>query len=309
MKKYNSILELIGNTPLIELKNIKNKYKLKGNIYAKLEGNNPFGSIKDRTAYQMIIDAEKDGLLKEGSTIIEPTSGNTGVALAAIGKLKGYEVIIVMPSSMSIERIKLIKSYGGKVILTEASLGMQGAINKAKELIIEIPNSLILGQFTNPSNPKVHFLTTGKEIYEDLEGNIDIFISGIGTGGTISGTGEYLKNKNPNIKVIGVEPQGSPLLTKGEIGGHKIQGIGANFIPKVLNINIYDKIICISDEEAFDYSKKVCKIEGLLVGISSGAALCAAIKEAQKEENLNKNIVVILPDTGTRYLSTSLFSE
>ena len=251
MKVFESVLELIGNTPLVELKKIKEKYNLKANIFAKIESNNPFGSIKDRVAYQMIIDAEKDGLLKDGSTIIEPTSGNTGIALAAIGKLKGYDVIIVMPSSVSIERIKLIEAYGGKVVLTEASSGMQGSVDKANELINNIPNSIILGQFTNPSNPKVHFLTTGKEIYEDLDGKIDIFISGIGTGGTISGVGKYLKSKNTDIKKIGVEPKNSPLLSKGKVGSHKIQGIGANFIPKTLNINIYDEIVSVSDDEDF----------------------------------------------------------
>ena len=303
MKVFESVLELIGNTPLVELKKIKEKYNLKSNIFAKIESNNPFGSIKDRVAYQMIIDAEKDGLLKDGSTIIEPTSGNTGIALAAIGKLKGYDVIIVMPSSVSIERIKLIEAYGGKVVLTEASSGMQGSVDKANELINNIPNSIILGQFTNPSNPKVHFLTTGKEIYEDLDGKIDIFISGIGTGGTISGVGKYLKNKNMDIKIIGVEPKNSPLLSKGKVGSHKIQGIGANFIPKILNINIYDEIVSVSDDEAFEYKKILNELEGIFAGISSGAALYAAIKEAKKEENTNKNIVVILPDTGMRYLS------
>ena len=303
MKVFESVLELIGNTPLVELKKIKEKYNLKANIFAKIESNNPFGSIKDRVAYQMIIDAEKDGLLKDGSTIIEPTSGNTGIALAAIGKLKGYDVIIVMPSSVSIERIKLIEAYGGKVVLTEASSGMQGSVDKANELINNIPNSIILGQFTNPSNPKVHFLTTGKEIYEDLDGKIDIFISGIGTGGTISGVGKYLKNKNMDIKIIGVEPKNSPLLSKGKVGSHKIQGIGANFIPKILNINIYDEIVSVSDDEAFEYKKILNELEGIFAGISSGAALYAAIKEAKKEENTNKNIVVILPDTGMRYLS------
>ena len=303
MKVFESVLELIGNTPLVELKKIKEKYNLKANIFAKIESNNPFGSIKDRVAYQMIIDAEKDGLLKDGSTIIEPTSGNTGIALAAIGKLKGYDVIIVMPSSVSIERIKLIEAYGGKVVLTEASSGMQGSVDKANELINNIPNSIILGQFTNPSNPKVHFLTTGKEIYEDLDGKIDIFISGIGTGGTISGVGKYLKNKNTDIKIIGVEPKNSPLLSKGKVGSHKIQGIGANFIPKILNVNIYDEIVSVSDDEAFEYKKILNELEGIFAGISSGAALYAAIKEAKKEENTNKNIVVILPDTGMRYLS------
>ena len=309
MKIYKSALELIGNTPIIELVNIKKKYNLKANIFAKLESYNPFGSVKDRVAYQMIKDAEDNNLLKKGSCIIEPTSGNTGIGLAAIGKLKGYKVIIVMPSNMSIERIKVIKAYGAKVVLTDASLGMQGAIDKANELLKEIPKSVILGQFINPSNPKAHLLTTGKEIYIDMDGNIDIFIAGIGTGGTISGVGEYLKNKNSNIKVIGVEPYSSPLLTKGNIGPHKIQGIGANFIPKILNTNIYDQIIDIKDEDAITMSREVCEIEGLIVGISSGAALKGAILEAQKEENIGKNIIVLLPDTGMRYFTTQLFEE
>lgn len=309
MKVYKSILELIGKTPLIELNNIKSEYNLKANIFAKLESYNPFGSVKDRIAYQMIVDAEEQGLLKKDSTIIEPTSGNTGIALAAIGKIKGYKVIIVMPSSMSKERIKLMKAYGAEVILTDGTLGMQGSVNKANEILKQIPNSIILSQFTNSSNPKAHLLTTGKEIYDDLEGKIDIFISGIGTGGTISGAGEFLKSKNPNIKIIGVEPYSSPLLSLNKIGPHKIQGIGANFIPKTLNNKIYDLIISIKDEDAFKYSKELCTLEGLLVGISSGAVLNAAILEAQKEENKDKNIVVILPDTGTRYFSTPLFED
>jgi len=305
MKVYKSVLELIGNTPLLELNNIKRKYNLKSNIYAKLESYNPIGSIKDRIAYQMIVDAEEKEILKEGATIIEPTSGNTGIALAAIGKIRGYRVIIIMPSSMSIERQKMIKAYGGEVVLTDASLGMKGSIDKANELLKEIPNSLILGQFTNSSNPKVHFLTTGKEIYEDLDGKIDLFVCGIGTGGTISGVGEYLKNKIPNIKIIGVEPHSSPLLSKGFSGTHKIQGIGANFIPNTLDTNIYDEIIKVKDEDAFEYARKVALSDGILVGISSGAALCAASEIAKREKN--KKIVVILPDTGERYLSTELF--
>jgi len=305
MKVYKSVLELIGNTPLLELNNIKRKYNLKSNIYAKLESYNPIGSIKDRIAYQMIVDAEEKEILKEGATIIEPTSGNTGIALAAIGKIRGYRVIIIMPSSMSIERQKMIKAYGGEVVLTDASLGMKGSIDKANELLKEIPNSLILGQFTNSSNPKVHFLTTGKEIYEDLDGKIDLFVCGIGTGGTISGVGEYLKNKIPNIKIIGVEPHSSPLLSKGFSGTHKIQGIGANFIPNTLDTNIYDEIIKVKDEDAFEYARKVALSDGILVGISSGAALCAASEIAKREKN--KKIVVILPDTGERYLSTKIF--
>lgn len=309
MKIYKSILELVGNTPLLELQNIKKKYNLKANIFAKLESYNPAGSIKDRIALQMINDAEEKGLLKENSTIIEPTSGNTGIGLCVIGKMKGYRVIIVMPSSMSIERIKIMKAYGAEVILSDAKLGMQGSIDKANELNREIENSLILGQFDNPSNPKTHYLTTGREIYDDLDGKIDIFISGIGTGGTISGAGQFLKDKISTIKIVGVEPLNSPLLTKKIAGSHKIQGIGANFVPKTLNQKIYDYVVTISDEDAFLFSKEMAKLEGVLVGISSGAALKAALDEAKKEENENKNIVVVLPDTGTRYFSTPLFND
>ena len=303
--KYNSIIDLIGNTPLLELKNIKEKYNLKSNIYAKIEGYNPGGSIKDRIALQMILDLEKEDKLKKGSVIIEPTSGNTGIGIALIGSLRGYKVIIVMPSSMTIERIKLIESFGAEVILTDASKGMLGSIEKAKELNQEYENSIILGQFENMSNPLAHYLTTGPEIYNDLDGNIDIFIAGIGTGGTISGVGKYLKEKNSNIQIIGVEPFDSPLISKGVKGAHKIQGIGANFIPNTLNKDVIDVIELIDDKDAFEYSKIATKLEGVLVGISSGAALKIAIDYAKKEEN--KNIVVILPDTGYKYLSTDLF--
>ena len=303
--KYNSIIDLIGNTPLLELKNIKEKYNLKSNIYAKIEGYNPGGSIKDRIALQMILDLEKEDKLKKGSVIIEPTSGNTGIGIALIGSLRGYKVIIVMPSSMTIERIKLIESFGAEVILTDASKGMLGSIEKAKELNQKYENSIILGQFENMSNPLAHYLTTGPEIYNDLDGNIDIFIAGIGTGGTISGVGKYLKEKNSNIQIIGVEPFDSPLISKGVKGAHKIQGIGANFIPNTLNKDIIDVIELIDDKDAFEYSKIATKLEGVLVGISSGAALKIAIDYAKKEEN--KNIVVILPDTGYKYLSTDLF--
>lgn len=303
--KYNSIIDLIGNTPLLELKNIKEKYNLKSNIYAKIEGYNPGGSIKDRIALQMILDLEKEDKLKKGSVIIEPTSGNTGIGIALIGSLRGYKVIIVMPSSMTIERIKLIESFGAEVILTDASKGMLGSIEKAKELNQEYENSIILGQFENMSNPLAHYLTTGPEIYNDLDGNIDIFIAGIGTGGTISGVGKYLKEKNSNIQIIGVEPFNSPLISKGVKGSHKIQGIGANFIPNTLNKDVIDVIELIDDKDAFEYSKIATKLEGVLVGISSGAALKIAIDYAKKEEN--KNIVVILPDTGYKYLSTDLF--
>lgn len=309
MSIYKGAVELIGSTPLLELRNIKEKYKLKANIYAKLEGYNPGGSIKDRIALQMILDAEKEGLLKKESTIIEPTSGNTGIGLAFIGKLRGYKVIIIMPSNMSIERVKILKAYGAEVILTDAKLGMQGSIIKANELNKEIKNSIILSQFTNPSNPRAHYLNTGKEIYEDLNGVVDVFVSAIGTGGTISGTGKYLKEKNPKIKIVGVEPASSPLLTKNETGSHKIQGIGANFIPKTLDRNIYDNIYDVSDDDAFQYSKEVALLEGILVGISSGAALKASLIEAIKEENKDKNIVVIFPDSGFKYLSTELFEN
>lgn len=307
MNVYSSVLELIGNTPILELKNIKKKYNLKANIFAKLESYNPGGSIKDRAAYQMLLDYEKEGKLKEGSVIIEPTSGNTGIGISLIASLKGYRAIIVMPSNMSIERIKVMKAYGAEVVLTDSKLGMQGSIDKANELNKSIDNSIILGQFVNPSNPLAHYLNTGKEIYESLDGNIDIFVSGIGTGGTISGVGKYLKEKNSKIKVIGVEPLSSPLLTKNEKGSHKIQGIGANFIPKNLNKDIYDFIYDISDEDAIKYSREIALLEGILVGISSGASLAATVLEALKEENLDKNIVCILPDTGLRYLSTELF--
>ena len=305
MKVYNSIIDLIGNTPLLELKNIKEKYNLKSNIYEKLESYNPGGSIKDRIALKMNLDLEDKGVLKKGSVIIEPTSGNTGIGIALIGSLKGYRVIIVMPSSMSIERIKLMEGYGAEVILTDAKLGMQGSIDKANELNKEIKDSVILGQFINPSNPLAHYETTGKEIYDALDGNVDIFIAGIGTGGTISGTGKYLKEKNPNIKVVGIEPFSSPLISKNIAGAHKIQGIGANFVPDTLDKEIYDEIRLVDNEDAFKYSKLVMKLEGALVGISSGAALKIAIDIAK--ENENKNIVIIFPDTGYRYLSTELF--
>ena len=304
---YDSIVDLIGNTPLLELKNIKKKYNLKSNIYAKLEGFNPIGSIKDRIAYQMILDYEKQGLLKEGSVLIEPTSGNTGIALSALGNIKGYKVIIIMPSSASIERVKLLKHYGAEVILTDAKLGMQGSINKANELLKTIPNSLILGQFDNKSNPLAHYLTTAKEIDNDLNGNIDYFVAGIGTGGTISGVGKYFKEKNHQIKIIGVEPLNSPLISQNKSSSHKIQGIGANFIPSILDKEVIDEIRYSNDEEAFKYSKIMASVEGVSIGISSGAALKVAIDLAK--ESINKNIVVIFPDFGNKYFSTELFNE
>ncbi len=304
---YNSVDQLIGNTPLLELVNIENKYNLKAKLLAKLEYLNPAGSVKDRVALSMINDMEANGLLKPDSVIIEPTSGNTGIGLAAVGASRGYRVIIVMPDSMSVERQQLMRAYGAELVLTEGSLGMSGAIQKAEQLTTQIPNSIIAGQFTNPANPKAHFETTGPEIYRDTDGEIDIFVAGIGTGGTITGTGEFLKSQNPDIKVVAVEPASSPLLSSGTAAPHKIQGIGANFIPEVLDTNVYDEIITVSDTDAFTAGRLIGKTEGVLVGISSGAALCAAIEVAKREENAGKTIVVLLPDTGDRYLSTEMF--
>ena len=307
--KVKNILDLIGNTPLIELKEIKKKYNLKANIYAKLESYNPFGSIKDRAVLQMINDLFLNNKVKEGSLIIEPTSGNTGIALAAIGKIKKLKVIIVMPENMSKERIDLIKKYGAEVILTDASLGMKGAISKVNELLKIHQDSIMLDQFNNPSNALAHYLTTGKEIYLDLNGKVDIFVAGIGTGGTITGTSKYLKEQNKNVKVVAVEPFSSPLISKGFFGAHKIQGIGANFIPKNYDKNVVDEVITAPNEDAFDASRLVAKKEGVLVGISSGAALISAINIAKRSENAGKNIVVIFPDDGGRYLSTDLYDE
>ena len=301
--------ELIGNTPLLELTNIEKKYGLKAKIFAKMEYFNPAGSIKDRIAMQMIKDAEEAGLVNENTTFIEPTSGNTGIGIASIATAKGYKAIIVMPESMSIERRKTIAAYGATLVLTEASKGMKGAIEKANQLKEEIPNSLILGQFDNPSNPKVHYLTTGPEIYKDLNGKVDIFVAGIGTGGTVTGAGKYLKEQNKNIKVVGVEPESSPVISKGVAGPHMIQGIGAGFIPKTLDTSILDEVITISNDDAFIHGRLVGQLEGVLVGISSGAALKAGLELAQRKENEGKNIVVIFPDTGDRYLSTKLFGE
>ena len=309
MKAYKHIDELIGKTPLVELTNIEKEFSLNCKIYAKVEFFNPAGSVKDRIALAMINDLENKGLLKEGYTIIEPTSGNTGIGLASVAAARGYKAIIVMPETMSIERRKLIKAYGAEIVLTEGSLGMKGAIAKANELIKQIPHAIIPGQFINPANPKAHFETTGPEIYQDLDGNVDIFVAGVGTGGTITGVGTYLKKQNPHIKVVAVEPSTSPVLSKGVSGPHKIQGIGAGFVPEILDTKIYDEIIPIENEEAFQIGRLIGKKEGFLVGISSGAALCAAIKLAKKEENKDKNIVVLLPDTGERYLSTALFEE
>lgn len=304
---YNSVAELIGNTPLLELTNIEKKYNLKARLLAKLEYLNPAGSVKDRVALAMINDMEQNGLLKPDSVIIEPTSGNTGIGLACVGAARGYRVIIVMPNSMSVERQQLMKAYGAELVLTEGAKGMSGAIEKAEQLKAEIPNSIIAGQFVNPANPKAHYNTTGPEIYRDTDGKIDIFVAGIGTGGTITGTGEYLKSQNNAIKIIAVEPATSPLLSSGIAAPHKIQGIGANFVPEVLNTNIYDEIIPVTDEAAFNAGRLIGKTEGVLVGISSGAALSAAIEVAKREENEGKTIVVLLPDTGDRYLSTEMF--
>lgn len=307
MKIFNNITELIGKTPLLETKSIEKKYNLKAKLIVKIEGLNPAGSAKERVALQMINDAENDGKLVKGSTIIEPTSGNTGIGLTIVGVQRGYRVIIVMPDTMSIERRNLIKAYGAELVLTEGSKGMKGAIEKAEELAKEIKNSFIPEQFSNLSNPKAHLLTTGPEIWEDTDGQVDIFVASVGTGGTISGTGEYLKKKNPSIKVVAVEPASSPVLSKGVAGPHQIQGIGAGFIPKALNTSIYDEIITVTNEDAFAYGKELRLLEGVSAGISSGAALKAGIEVAAREENKGKIVVVLLPDNGDRYLSTPLF--
>lgn len=304
---YKSVDMLIGNTPLLELTNIEKQFNLKARLLAKLEYFNPAGSVKDRVALSMINDMEQSGKLTPDSVIIEPTSGNTGIGLACVGAARGYRVIIVMPDSMSVERQQLMNAYGAELVLTDGTLGMSGAVAKAQELANEIPNSIIAGQFINPSNPKAHFNTTGPEIYRDTDGKVDIFVAGVGTGGTITGVGEYLKSQNHDIKVIAVEPSSSPLLSGGTAAPHKIQGIGANFIPQVLNTNIFDEIIAVSDEDAFSAGTLIGKTEGVLVGISSGAALSAAIKVAKRPENEHKTIIVLLPDTGDRYLSTEMF--
>ena len=308
-KIYTSADQLIGNTPLLELTRIEKANDLKAKVYAKLEYFNPAGSVKDRIAKAMLDDAEAKGLLKDGTTIIEPTSGNTGIGLASVAAARGYRIIIVMPETMSVERRQLMKAYGAELVLTEGSKGMKGAIAKAEELNKEIENSFIPSQFTNPANPKAHFATTGPEIWEDTDGNIDIFVAGVGTGGTITGVGEYLKGQKSSVKVVAVEPQDSPVLSKGTAGAHKIQGIGAGFVPEVLDTKVYDEIIAVSNEYAFATGKEIGKAEGVLVGISSGAALYAAVKLAKRPENAGKNIVVLLPDTGDRYLSTPLFAE
>ena len=304
---YQGTLELIGNTPLVEMVNLERKYKTEAVILAKLEYLNPAGSVKDRAAKEMIEDAEKRGVLRENSVIIEPTSGNTGIGLAAIAAVKGYRMILTMPETMSVERRNMLKAYGAEVVLTPGSKGMKGAIEKAKELADQMKNSFIPGQFENPANAEAHRKTTGPEIWRDTEGDIDFFVAGVGTGGTVTGTGEYLKSKNPQIKIVAVEPASSPVLSEGKSGAHGIQGIGAGFVPEVLNTEIYDEILTVKEEEAFKIGKEIAKTEGILVGISSGAAMSAALKVAQRSENRGKTIVVLLPDSGDRYYSTALF--
>lgn len=308
-KVYDSILDLVGKTPLVELKRIEEKEGLQAKLIAKVESFNPAGSVKDRIAKAMIEDAEAKGLLKEGSVIIEPTSGNTGIGLAAAATVKGYRMILTMPETMSVERRNIVKAYGAEVVLTDGTKGMKGAIEKADELAKEIPNSFIAGQFVNPANPATHKKTTGPEIWEDTDGEVDIFVAGVGTGGTITGTGEYLKEKKPEVKIVAVEPASSPVLSDGVSGPHKIQGIGAGFVPETLNTSIYDEIIKVENEDAFETGKYLAAEEAILAGISSGAALYAAIQLAKREENKGKTIVVLLPDNGDRYYSTPLFAK
>lgn len=306
---YKGTIGLIGNTPLVEAVNIERANNLKATILLKLEYFNPAGSVKDRIAKAMIEDAENKGLLKSDSVIIEPTSGNTGIGLAAIAAAKGYRVILTMPETMSVERRNILKAYGAEIVLTDGAKGMKGAIEKSEELAKEIPNSYIPGQFSNPANPAMHRATTGPEIWNDTDGNVDIFVAGVGTGGTVTGVGEYLKSQNPNVKIVAVEPKTSPVLSEGKAGPHKIQGIGAGFVPETLDTSVYDEVIPVSNEDAFEVSKQIAKTEGVLVGISSGAALKAALELAERPENSGKTIVALLPDSGDRYYSTQLFGE
>ena len=308
MKVYSSVLDLVGNTPIVRLSRLEKALDLKANLFAKLESFNPAGSVKDRVAKNIIETAENDGRLKKGSVIIEPTSGNTGIGLSLVCLLKGYKVILTMPESMSLERRKLLKAYGAEIVLTEKEKGMQGAIDKANELLKQIPNSILAGQFENPANPKTHYLTTGREIWQDLNGKVDVFVSCVGTGGTLSGIGEFLKEKNPLVKVFAVEPYNSAVLSGEKAGSHKIQGIGAGFIPKTLNVSVYDGVVKVTDEDAIKYAKLLAKHEGVLSGISSGASICACCEIAKKAEFIDKNIVVILPDGAEKYLSTELFN-
>ncbi|MDD3203172.1 MAG: cysteine synthase A [Pygmaiobacter massiliensis] len=309
MKVYNSMQDLIGHTPLVALHRLQANHNSNATVLAKIEYLNPAGSVKDRVAREMIADAEASGKLQPGATIIEPTSGNTGIGLAAIAAVRGYKVVITMPDTMSVERCNLMKAYGAELVLTEGAKGMQGAIEKAEELARQIPGSIVAGQFNNPANPEAHIKTTGPEIWEDTDGTVDIFIAGVGTGGTVSGVSAYLKDKNPAIQIIAVEPAGSPVLAGGNAGPHKLQGIGAGFIPKTMNTESYDEIIAVKDEDAFAIGREIARTEGLLVGISSGAALWAALEVAKRPENAEKTIVVLLPDTGDRYLTTEMFAE
>ena len=309
MNVYKNLTDLIGRTPLLELGNIVNRYNLSANLIGKLESFNPGGSVKDRIAKAMIDDAQAKGLLTKGTVIIEPTSGNTGIGLASVAAARGYQMILTMPETMSIERRKLLKAYGAELVLTDGTKGMKGAIDKAYELAKQTPNSFVPSQFVNPANPAIHLETTGPEIWEDTAGNIDVFISGVGTGGTVSGAGAYLKERNPNLYTVAVEPKDSPVLSQGMPGSHKIQGIGAGFVPDTLDTEIYDEVITVTNEDAFEIGRELAKVEGLLVGISSGAAVWAALQVAERPEFVGKNIVVVLPDTGERYLSKAMFSE